>query len=128
MKIQINGQQLRFRIDEDALAELLDSGHLTRSSHLSPGVRLVQRIVLGDAPDGAALQVEPGAWSLRLPRADLLDYVARLPCREGLEYLLPGAAPDAPLRVGIEVDVRDSVRRRGPRRRGAGTAPDPTAE
>jgi hypothetical protein len=128
MKIQINGQQLRFRIDEDALAELLDSGHLTRSSHLSPGVRLVQRIVLGDAPDGAALQVEPGAWSLRLPRADLLDYVARLPCRDALAYVLPGGAADAPLYVGIEVDVRDSVRRRGPRRRGTGTAPDPTAE
>ena len=128
MKIQINGQQLRFRIDEDALAELLDSGHLTRSSHLSPGVRLVQRIVLGAAPDGAALQVEPGAWSLRLPRADLLDYVARLPCRDALAYVLPGGAADAPLYVGIEVDVRDSVRRRGPRRRGTGTAPDPTAE
>lgn len=128
MKIQINGQQLRFRIDEDALAELLDSGHLTRSSHLSPGVRLVQRIVLGDAPDGAALQVEPGAWSLRLPRADLLGYVARLPCRDALAYVLPGGAADAPLYVGIEVDVRDSVRRRGPRRRGTGTAPDPTAE
>lgn len=128
MKIQINGQQLRFRIDEDALAELLDSGHLTRSSHLSPGVRLVQRIVLGDASDGAALQVEPGAWSLRLPRADLLDYVARLPCRDALAYVLPGGAADAPLYVGIEVDVRDSVRRRGPRRRGTGTAPDPTAE
>ena len=101
---------------------------LTRSSHLSPGVRLVQRIVLGDAPDGAALQVEPGAWSLRLPRADLLDYVARLPCRDALAYVLPGGAADAPLYVGIEVDVRDSVRRRGPRRRGTGTAPDPTAE
>jgi hypothetical protein len=128
MKIQINGQELRFRIDEDELAELLDSGLLARTSDLSPSCRLDQRIALVDVLDEAELRVEPGVWSLRLPRADLLGYVARLPCRDALAYVLQGGAADVPLRLGIEVDVRDSVRRRGPRRRGAGTTPDPTTE
>ena len=128
MKIQINGQELRFRIDEDELAELLDSGRLIRTSDLSPSSRLDQRIILVDALDRAELSVEPDIWSLRLPRADLLDYVTRLPCRNALAYVLHGDAADVPLRLGIEVDVRDSVRRRGPRRRGAGSTPEPTAE
>ena len=43
-------------------------------------------------------------------------YVARLPCREGLRIEFPLDGADR-LTLDIEVDVRDSVRSRGPGRR-----------
>jgi hypothetical protein len=51
---------------------------------------------------------------LRLPRALLADYASRLPCREGLQGEQGGFG------LSFEVDVRDSMRVRGPRRRERG--------
>ncbi len=49
--------------------------------------------------------------------ASVEEYVQRLPCRDGVEFTFP-AAGDVALELVFEVDVRDSVRRRGvvPRR------------
>ncbi len=120
MKLQISGQQLRLRIDEEELAELIEQGRLCRRSQLAEGYCLEQVVGLDDAPCAAALKVEGSRWSFRIPRPDLLAYLARLPCREGLEYDLPGDGNGTPLRLSLEVDVRDSVRKRGPRRAAAG--------
>lgn len=118
MKIQIQEQRLRFRLDEDELARLLETGRVGSDSRLAPEVGLRQEIELVDAAIAPELTFLPGLWRLRLARADLLAYRARLPCREGLDYALPSGEPERPLRLSVEVDVRDSVRLRGPKRRG----------
>ncbi len=55
MKLQISGQQLRLRIDEEELAELIEQGRLCRRSQLAVGYCLEQVVCLDDAPCAAAL-------------------------------------------------------------------------
>ena len=117
MKVQMQGQSLRLRVDEDELARLLAGGAVDNATVAGPDALVRQRLrmVPGDFP---TFEADALAWSFGLPEAPLRDYVARLPCRDALEFVLP--ADDAPLALSFEVDVRDSVRRRGPpaRRRG----------
>lgn len=120
MKVQLQGQALRLRIDEDELARLLD-GEPVANETRAPGAALghVVRAVEGGA---ATFAVGSDGWHLGLPGDALRDYVARLPCRDALELAL--GQGDEALALSFEVDVRDSVRRRGPparrRKPGAG--------
>ena len=116
MKVQINGQHLRFRIDEGELARLLSEGLVQAHSQLVSDFGLVQRVRIVDS-GAAAFSAGAGLWTLRVPRDELLAYAQRLPCREGLEYLFDINPSGPALQVDLEVDVRDSVRARGPRRR-----------
>lgn len=109
MKVQLQAQTLRFRIDEDELAALLDGAEVLNRTTLPGGAVFVQRLVLA-GQDPATLACTPALWQLRLPLAQVQAYATRLPCRDGLEFQLD------PLRLSFEVDVRDSVRWR----RGAG--------
>ena len=122
MKVQMQGQSLRLRVDEDELARLLAGGVVDNATVAGPDALMRQRVRLvhGDLP---TFHADALAWTFGLPEPALRGYVARLPCRDALEFTLP--ADDAPLALSFEVDVRDSVRRRGPpaRRRGAGDAP-----
>lgn len=113
MKVQLQGQSLRLRIGEDELARLLDGGVVANETR-APGATLGHsvRIIPGDAPTFAA---GVDGWDIGLPDAALRDYVARLPCRDSLELAL--GEGDAGLALSFEVDVRDSVRRRGPPQR-----------
>lgn len=107
MKVQLQGQILRFRIDEAELAAL-QAGQAVENLTRFPGGSLRQSVVLTDAAEPA---LENGAH-LQLPRVLLEPYVARLPCRDGLAIRLPLDDGDA-VEVDFEVDVRDSVRNRG---------------
>lgn len=110
MKVQMQGQSLRIRISETELAQLQGAGRVDNQTRL-PGGRVcfaLQRVEC-DVP---SLRVEPDGWVFSLPRGMLEAYVARLPCREGVEVRLPMEGGDA-LDVAFEVDVRDSVRSRG---------------
>jgi len=114
MKVQMQGQSLRFRIDEAELAAL-QAGQAVDNLTRFPGGSLRQSVVLTDA-------VEPtleGGVRLHLPRALLESYVVRLPCRDGLTIRLPLNANegDEAIEIDFEVDVRDSVRNRGVSRR-----------
>lgn len=117
MKLQIGGQRLRLRIDEDELRQLLDGGSVGSSTRLGAGLVFAASLQLHDGAR-PGLHADAAHWRLRLPRAALLDYVARLPCREGCDFSLAVDDGD-PLRVSVEVDVRDSIRTRGAKRRGA---------
>lgn len=113
MKLQLSGQHLRVRIDETELAALqagLPVENTTRLDSLA-----WQHTV--HAVDGVAatLRAESGASVIGIPRAMLDGYAARLPCRDGLELSLQPADGPA-LAMVLEVDVRDSIRRRGPRK------------
>lgn len=113
MKVQLQDQSLRLRIGEDELARLL-AGEAVVNRTRAPGAALghLLRVVEGEAPTFAVGQ---DGWHIGLPDAALRGYVARLPCRDALELAL-GQGEDA-LAVSFEVDVRDSVRRRGPPQR-----------
>ena len=121
MKVQLQGQSLRLRIGEDELARLLAGERVDNVTGAGAGAVLRQGLAMvqGDAPTFAA---DGDGWRFGLPEAAVRDYVARLPCRDALEFTFEGG--DAPLALSFEVDVRDSVRRRGaPARR---RRPDPT--
>ena len=111
MKVQLQGQSLRLRIGEDELARLLAGERVDNVTAAGAGAVLRQglAVVQGDAPTFA---VDGDGWRFGLPEAAVRDYVARLPCRDALEFTFEGG--DAPLALSFEVDVRDSVRRRGP--------------
>ena len=110
MKVQLQGQSLRLRIGEDELARLLAGEDVVNETRAA-GVVLRQAVRL--EPGAAPLFVAGGEeWRFGLPEVALRDYVARLPCRDALEFVL--GEGDATLELAFEVDVRDSVRRRGP--------------
>lgn len=114
MKVQIQSQSLRLRIDESELARLLAGEVLENQTWLgTPGV-LSQRLQLHDTAE-ALLDGDIHALMIKLPREDVLALQARLPCRDGLGFVLPTQA--RPLQVQFDVDVRDSVRQRGVQRR-----------
>lgn len=115
MKLQINGQQLRLRIDEDELGQLRGGSTLSGITYL-PGASVFEWLMQFHGGDGAELSVDDGRWRIALPIAAVDAYVERLPCKEGLDFALPTVGGKT-LDLVFEVDVRDSVRRRGVRSR-----------
>lgn len=116
MKLQIQGDTLRFRIDEAELAHLL-AGELLHNSTQIAVDRYFSQSLGVHAGAEPLLQVSPETWQVLLPRDRVRDYIARLPCRDALAFELPVADAVA-LMLQFEVDVRDSLQVRGPRRRG----------
>lgn len=114
MKVQLADGKIRLRLDEAEFARLLDGAPVCCRTPL-PGIEWVVR---ADAVDGERFAVEgtPESLAVLLPRAILLDYRQRLPCRDGVAGEVE-VADGQRLRIDFEVDVRDSVRVRGARRR-----------
>jgi len=111
VKLQIDGQQWRLRIDEDELVRLREGRALDSVSHLPDGAAFRFSLALLPAAQ-ATLQRRGDSWSFALPVERVEAYVQQLPSRKGLEFVLPaGAAVE--WRLLFEVDVRDSVSRRG---------------
>jgi len=115
MKLQVHGQSLRLRIDEAELARLLAGETILNTTTLGAGQVFAQSLELR-AADVPELETSAGRWTVRLPRTVVDDYVLRLPCRDALAFELP-LPGDATLSLRFEVDVRDSLQARGPRRR-----------
>lgn len=117
MKVQMQDQTLRLRISEAELARLQAGDVIGNVTRLPGGIasRQAMQLVDGDTP---SLVVTGEGWTYHLPRGLLAPYVARLPCRDGLSTGLP-VGEGMELAVDFEVDVRDSVRRRGTPRREA---------
>jgi hypothetical protein len=108
MRVQIEGQTLRLRVDEAELARLL-SGSCAENRTLLPDGRVeIQRIRLTDA---LAWQREDATWNIDIPEADVRALSDRLPSRDGLRFDLRASAAQS-LEVLFDVDVRDSARRR----------------
>lgn len=113
MKLQVQGQSLRFRLDEVEFSQLLAAQAVSNHTDVA-GVGFSQTLQLGDVAQ-VQFDATPGHWRLTLPRPTVTAYGERLPCREGLDFLLPcgHGEPAEALRVSFEVDVRDSIRTRG---------------
>jgi hypothetical protein len=115
MKLHVQQQSLRVRVTEAELQDLL-SGRSLRLDVTFGGTTLFGLLVVG----GPETSFEPGStWRLRLSEPALRVYAESLPRRDALvvELANPGGEP---LRLEFEVDVRDSVKIRGPRKGGAG--------
>lgn len=119
MKIQIEAQQLRFRIDEAELADLLAGRTVENLSRLpsGQGARLLRHSV--SLSDGdAACNCTAEHWQLWVPRDALEQHARQLPSREGLRFSFDAVAGDAEqtaLQVTFDIDVRDSARKRFPK-------------
>ena len=115
MKVQIQGQAVRLRIDEAELVRLQGGGRVENCTLLPGGLACTQGVELveGACPEFSGTAQD---WCLRLPRSVLVDYVGRLPCKDGLAFGLPTAGSGA-VEFAFEVDVRDSARVRGKARR-----------
>lgn len=113
MKLQIQGQRLRFRLNEDELARLLAGETIANSTDVGWGARFSQHLLLHPSPT-PRLDAAQGEWRLYLPESAVRDYEARLPCREALSFELARNG-DVVLSLRFEVDVRDSLQMRGVR-------------
>lgn len=117
MKIQMQGQRMRLRVDEAELARLQAGEILENLTRLPGGIDCRQQLRVTDDLDARLVPAVDAGWRLEVPRAQLESYVARLPCREGLELHL-SVSEGVEIEIGFEVDVRDSVRNRGVAKRG----------
>lgn len=113
MKVQLQGQQLRLRIDEAELARLQAGETVENLTRLPGGAACRQRLRLGEQ---AQLAGDAADWCFQLPQAQLEAHVARLPCRDGLVFPLAVGDGDV-IEMHFDIDVRDSVRSRGAPRR-----------
>lgn len=110
MKVQLGDGEVRLRVDEDEFARLLDGESIVCRTPLPAGAWEVRARAVED--EGASIAGSALAPEMRLPRALLLDYRMRLPCREGVvASIASGVGPT--LTVRFEVDMRDSIRVRG---------------
>jgi hypothetical protein len=110
MRVQLENDTIRVRIDEDELAELLDGVALLGSTAF--GSAFVMRYAV-DATrhEHCLLDGNAHEWRLEVPQAELQALRDRLPSKDGLTYDIPGRDTVA-TRVLLDVDVKDSVRRR----------------
>jgi hypothetical protein len=111
MKLQIEAQHLRIRIDEEELAQLLEGHAVVGHTQFAKAFMMhcTLRLQHGDEP---VFTGQADAWQIGLPEAAVREHAARLPTREGLRYLIPGEQGIDALELLFDVDVRDSVRRR----------------
>jgi hypothetical protein len=113
MKLQLQGQHLRLRIDESEFSALRAGATLENTTALGT-CAWRQSVCQADAI-GPAVHAAGDHLAIAIPKQLLDAYAARLPCRDGLSMRVQPAAGPA-LDVVLEVDVRDSIRARGPRR------------
>ena len=108
MRVQLEAQTLRLRIDEAELAQLLAGGDAGNRTVLPDGRTEIQQIRLAAK---LGWQRDDAHWRIELPEADVRALSARLPSRDGLQFDLP-TANGGSLQLLFDVDVRDSARKR----------------
>ncbi|MBU6248074.1 MAG: hypothetical protein KGN77_09980 [Xanthomonadaceae bacterium] len=117
MKVQLEGQQWRIRIDEDELARLLAREAVTLACDAAGRFRLHATVRLHGGSE-ITLEGDAAHWTLALPEAPVRELAGRLPTRDGLAFELSGATPAAAVQMRFDVDVRDSARRLKAARKG----------
>ncbi len=108
MKVQLQEQSLRLRIDEAELSRLLDGASVDNQTRWPDGTTERHQLALGSPP---GWRRDGDGWRITLDDAEVRAFAQRLPSRDGLSMVLP-VPGDEPLQVLFDVDVRDSVRHR----------------
>lgn len=114
MKIQLQQQSVRLRLDESELAQLLN-GETLRSATQLGGAGNWSMLLRLQADECVSVMGAAEGVLIGLPYDEVSGLAGRLPCRDGLAWAVD--ADGAVLQLQFDVDVRDSVRQRGPRRR-----------
>lgn len=109
MRVQLENQTLRLRLQEDEFQRLLDGRATENRTHFPDGRQVVQRVHLADTLDW---KIKDDTWSIQLPGTELRAYNDQLPTRDGLDFSMD--TPGGALTIRFDVDVRDSVRQRHP--------------
>jgi hypothetical protein len=113
MKLQIESQNLRIRIDEGELARLL-AGDTVETRTAFAGAFAIGFVVRLTQDADATVSGNVGNWLIGVPESALRAHASRLPTREGLRYTLQGKGGEDSLELLFDVDVRDSARHRRP--------------
>ncbi|MEY2161213.1 hypothetical protein [Rhodanobacter sp. FW106-PBR-LB-2-11] len=108
MRVQLQGQALRLRIDEAELASLLAGGSVENATRWPDGRNEHQQLAL--AAQHGWRRGDDG-WRMELADMAVRELAARLPSRDGLSFEL-AVSGGGTLEVLFDVDVRDSVRQR----------------
>lgn len=108
MRVQMQGQTVRLRLQEAELEQLLEGGEVGNRTRLPDGSARVQRISLSSR---LAWRCADDGWHATLPATDVRAYSRRLPSREGLRFVFE-VGDGAQLELLFDVDVRDSTRKR----------------
>ncbi|HUA81479.1 MAG TPA: hypothetical protein VL997_13965 [Dyella sp.] len=108
MRVQLEAQSLRLRIDETELAQLLSGGTVQNRTELPDGRIETQGVRLAS---DLAWRRDDATWLIDLPETDVRALSERLPSRDGLQFSLPASHGTA-LRLLFDIDVRDSTRKR----------------
>lgn len=108
MRVQLEGQSLRLRIDEEELARLLADGSVVNRTGLPDGHIEIQQLSLTPRIEWRR---EDTIWHICLPESDVRALSQRLPSREGLQFSLSTPGGNV-LQILFDVDVRDSARKR----------------
>lgn len=123
MKLQLQAQRVRLRIDEAELACLLAGETVANRTRLGATAEFSQWLALSpgsgageDTGSTPSLVVRDDGWHVALPRNAVEAYARQLPCRHALGFELDLGGAEM-IGVDFEVDVRDSLKARGPRRR-----------
>ncbi|HUW54349.1 MAG TPA: hypothetical protein VMV99_13125 [Rhodanobacter sp.] len=110
MKLQIDNQHLRVRINEDELAQLLAGTAVTLRTRQAEVFALQCELSLVSQAK-ASLTGQAEAWRIHLPQDAVRELAGRLPTRDGLRFELGGTSDADALSLLFDVDVRDSARR-----------------
>lgn len=111
MKLQIEKQHLRLRVDEAELAKLLQGDAIVTHTRFAQAFSMACTLRLTPALE-ARIAGQSDTWEIEVPRADVTALAERLPSRDGLRFMLPTQGGDDALTLLFDVDVRDSARRR----------------
>lgn len=110
MRVQLENDTIRVRINEDELIELLDNVALLGSTAFGKAFTMRYAIDATER-DACVLAGTAHEWRLEVPRVQLLALRERLPSKDGLVFDIPGLNTAA-TKVLFDVDVKDSLRRR----------------
>lgn len=116
MKLQVDAGALRLRLSEAELARLIADGVFEQAVDCPDGSSARCRLSLQDGLAEGRCEGHLMDLRVALPQTDFLAFAGARPRRDGYGFAC------GPLRVSVEVDVRDSHRRRTPPH-AAGTAP-----
>lgn len=106
MKLQVDAGALRLRLSEAELARLVADGAFEQAVDCPDGSSARCRLALQDGLAEGRCEGHLMDLRVALPHADFLAFAGARPRRDGYGFAC------GPLHVSVEVDVRDSHRRR----------------
>lgn len=114
MKVQMQSQDLRLRLQEAEFARLLTGETIENRTALPAGAAWVLQLRLASV-EQADCEKHGDAWMCTLPAAEVQAFAQRLPTRDGLHFELTAEGREV-LHVSFDVDTRDIARNRKAKR------------